>query len=164
MGPVILQLGLTALTSDPDVNNVGQMNDINCSRVESNVLFWVKKCYFEHASSQNMWSFLWMRRNHKNSRIGKWFILIVEPFMKLNELNHESIVRTGDWTFLFDKRLSFFVVIPVLKNNISDNECHWSRNALDAMNENVFLVFMGSLNEINHFVKQTFDVLVLRIF
>lgn len=163
MGPVTLQLGLTTLTSDPDVNNVGQMDDINCSRVESDVLFWVKKCHFEHASSQNLWSFLWMRRNHKNSRIGKWLILIVEPFMKLNELNHESIIWTGNRTFLFDKRLSFFVVIPVLENNISDNECHRSRNALNAMNENYFLVFMGSLNEINHLVKQTLDVLVLRI-
>jgi hypothetical protein len=31
------------------------------------------------------------------------------------------------------------------------------------MNENVFLVFVSSLNEINHLVKQTFDILILGI-
>jgi hypothetical protein len=63
-----------------------------------------------------------MRRDHKHSGIGKGLIIVVESLMKLNELNHESIVGAGDGALLLDKRLSFFVVISVLKNDVSDNK------------------------------------------
>ena len=46
--------------------------------------------------------------------------------MKLYKLDHESIVRASDGSFLFDKRLSFFVVVTVLKNYVGDDESHRS--------------------------------------
>lgn len=53
--------------------------------------------------------------------------------MELNELNHESIVGAGDWSFLFDERLSFFVVVAVLEDDICDNKGNRARNTLDAV-------------------------------
>ncbi len=133
MGPVALEFGLTALASDPNVNNIGEMNDINASRVQSDVLFGVKKGHFEHSSSQYVGCFFGMRGNQKDSGIGEGFVFIVESFMELNELNHESIVGTGNWSFLFDEGFSFFVVVAILEDDVSNNKGNRAGNTLNAM-------------------------------
>lgn len=83
--------------------------------------------------------------------------------MKLYELNHETIIRTGNNTFLLYKRFSLFVIISILENNIGNDKSNRTGDTLNTMNENIFFIFMCILNEINNSVKETLDILILRI-
>lgn len=84
--------------------------------------------------------------------------------MKLDKLNHKSIVGTSYNTLLFDKRLSFFVVVSILKDDICYNQGNRARYALNTMNKNVLFVFVCVLNEVNDPIKETLNILILRVF
>ncbi len=84
--------------------------------------------------------------------------------MELDKFNHESIVGTGNRSFLFDERFCFFVVVAVLEDNVCDNKGHRPGNSLNAVDEDIFLVFMCCLDEFDNFVEKTLYILVLRVF
>lgn len=140
------------------------MNDVNSSWVKSDIFFLIKKWIFYHPRSEYMRGLFRMWRHQKYSWFLEWLIFIIKSFMKLNQLNHEAIIRAGNYTFLFNEGFSLFVVITVLKDNISDNKGYWSGYALNTMDKDIFLVFMGILDEVNNSIKKTFDILILWIF
>lgn len=84
--------------------------------------------------------------------------------MKLDKLNHKTIVGTCNYTFLLNERLSFFVIISVLENNICYDQGNRARYSLNAMNKNILFVFVCILNEIDNSIEKTLNVLILRIF
>lgn len=104
-----------------------------------------------------------MRGYQKNSRPIEWIVFIVESFMELNQLHHESVVRTGNWPFLLYKTLRLFVVVPIFENYVSNYKGYRPRDSLNAMNKDIFLVLMGILDELDNSVKQALDVLVLGV-
>lgn len=104
-----------------------------------------------------------MRGYQEHSRFVQWIVLIIKSLMELNKLDHESVVRTGNRPFLLYKTLRFFVVIPIFENYVSNYEGYRPRDALNAMDEHIFLVLMGVLDELDNPVKQALDVFVLRV-
>lgn len=105
-----------------------------------------------------------MGRNQKYPWFLQWLVIIIKSLMKLYEFNHKSVVRTSNNPFLFHKGLSFFVIIPVFEDNISNNQSNRSRNTLNAMYQNILFIFVCILNEINNSIKETLYVFVLRVF
>lgn len=84
--------------------------------------------------------------------------------MKLDKLNHKTIVGTCNNTFLLNKRLSFFVIVSVLEDNIRYDQGYRTRYTLNAMNKNILFVFVRILNEVNNSIEKTLYVLILRVF
>lgn len=105
-----------------------------------------------------------MRWYEKYSGLVERVIFVIKSFMELDKFNHETIVRTGDWSFLFDKRLGFFVVVTVFKDDVSDNKGDGSWDTLDAVDEYILFVFMSILDEVDDSVEETLNILVLRVF
>ena len=111
-----------------------------------------------------MRSLFWVGRYKKDSWFLQRFIVIVKSFMKLDKLNHKTIVGTCNDTFLLNERLSFFVIVSILEDNICYNQGNRARYSLNAMNENILFFFVCILNEINNSIEKTLNVLILRIF
>lgn len=91
-------------------------------------------------------------------------MIFIQSFMKLYQLNHKSIVRTSYSSLLLDEKLSFFIIVAVFKNDEGYHKSYRSRYSLYAVNENVNFVFLCVLNELNNSIKQTLNILILRIF
>lgn len=84
--------------------------------------------------------------------------------MKLDKLNHKSIIWTSYNTFLLYERLRFFVVVSILKDDICYNQGNRARYSLNTMNENILFVFVCVLYEVNDSIKETLNILILRVF
>ena len=105
-----------------------------------------------------------MRWDQENPGIGQWVIIFIQPLMKLYQLNHKSVIGTCDSSSLLDKKFSFLVIIPQFEDNVWDHKGNWSRYTLDAMNQNIYLVFLTVLDKLYWSVEQTLNILVLGIF
>jgi hypothetical protein len=64
---------------------------------------------------------------------------------------------------LFDEGLCFFVVISVLKDDVRDNKSDRAGDALNAVDKNVFLVFVCILYKFDNSIEEALNVLVLRV-
>lgn len=60
-------------------------------------------------------------------------VIFIEPFVELNELDHEAIVGTCNTSFLLYKMFGLFVVIAQLEDDVGDDEGHRPGDPLDAV-------------------------------
>lgn len=84
--------------------------------------------------------------------------------MKLDKLNHKPIIGTSYNTLLLNERLRFFIVVSIFKDDICYNQGNRARNALNTMNENILFVFVCVLYKVNDSIKETLNILILRVF
>ena len=84
--------------------------------------------------------------------------------MKLNQLNHKSIIGAGNPSSLFHKAFCFFIVKSIHEYQVSYNKSNGTRNSLNAVNEHIFLVSMSCVYEIDHPIKKTLYIFILGVF
>lgn len=84
--------------------------------------------------------------------------------MKLDELDHESIIWAGYSSFLLDELFGLFVIVAKFEDYESDYERDWSRYSLDAVNQHVCLILLAIKNQIYYDIEQALDVFILRVF
>lgn len=94
-----------------------------------------------------------MRRNQKDSWRRKRLEISIKSFMKLNQLDHESVVWAGNSPLLLDETFGGFIVVTVHVDEVGDDEGDRPRYSLDAVNENVLFLSVCSVYVVNHPVK-----------
>lgn len=104
-----------------------------------------------------------MGRDQEYPRPVQGLVLVVETLVELDQFDHEAVVRTGDGPLLLDEGLCLFVVVAVLEDDVGDNEGDGSRDALNAVDEDVLLPLLAVLDQVYHPVKQALDVFVLGV-
>ena len=117
-----------------------------------------------HSGCDQARSFFGMGRNQENSRICQRVVFFIKSFVELDEFNHKAVIGTCYSSPLLDKKFSFLIIIPQFEDNVGNNKSNWSRYSLDAMNQNINLVFLAVLDKLYWPVEQTLNILVLGIF
>ena len=78
-------------------------------------------CIRDSSSCREGRGLLAVRRDQKYPWRRQRAIVLIESFVKLYQLNHEPIIWTGYTSSLLDEKLSLFVIIPQLEDNVSDH-------------------------------------------
>lgn len=94
-----------------------------------------------------------MIRHQENPGRRQTIIFLTQPLIKLNKLDHKSIIGTSDASPLLDKALCFFIIITIGINKVSNNKSNRTWNSLDAMYKNISSVGKSIVNIINNSVK-----------
>lgn len=63
-----------------------------------------------------------MIRHQENPGRRQAIIFLMQPLIKLNKLNHKSIIWTSNASPLLDKTLGLFIIIAIGINKVSNNK------------------------------------------
>lgn len=105
-----------------------------------------------------------MKGYQKNSWWRETAIFFMQSFIKLDQLNHKSVIRASYSSPLFYKTLSFFIIISICKYQVGYDKSYGPRNTLNAMYQNIAPITYCIVNKLNHSIKEALYILILRVF